>query len=973
MRYSRPFVIGLIGIVVLAGTVAAQTPSATLTGRVTSEAGPLAGVEVTATSDALQGGSRTVTTAVSGDYVMKFLAPGDYVVTFSMDQFGTQTHPVKVSVGQTAVVNAQLVPQVTGTVEVTAARELISAKTVGATTFEQEEINLLPVNRDLESTVLLAPGTTDQTISGNPSISGAPGHDSLYLVDGVDTRETTRGGPLDLYIEDAIEETAVLSSGISAEYGRFAGGVVNVITKSGGNLFTGSLRTTLTNDSWSSETPLTTEQTDEINTRYEATFGGRLIRDKLWFFLAGRDRGLSQSGQLVDPSLTPYESTDDEQRFEVKLTGSPHPSHQIVFTHLRYQREQTNLNPGFPTLEFDALAPFGDTDMDLNVLRYSGMLSSNFFIEAQYSARSTTETGFGSMADPDDLGAGTPILHLATGGQIGNTSVACGSCEDATTDQDSLLLKGSYFASTTGFGSHDIVFGYENYTDQKLENLRNSPTGFFLYPFTAPEFDANGVYTPVLPQYATLIIWNPIFLLSTGTNFETQSAFVNDTWHLNNHFTFNIGLRYDQNTADNGVATIADDNRFSPRIGMTWDLKGDGDWLVNASVGRYTSYVNQNVPGLFSGPGSLNQFVYIHAGPTVAGVPAEEAVEQVMDFFYLLGGPGNLGLMVLPPLIAGQNTIFRDLATPISDEITVGFAKRLGKRGLFRADYVRREYKDFYALQKDTTTGTVEVTLEIEEGVEVTQEFDLGYAINDSSVLTRDYDGLHTQFEYNLERWRFGGNYTWSHLRGNFAGEAGGQNTGPAMDLSVFNYPEYKREEWSYPTGDLGGDGRHKLRAWIMWDAIASQRHHLNFSLVQSFYSGSPYGVVTEITIDPAWAGDFGYLTPPATVGYWFTERDAYRTDDVVSTNIALNYTFSIPSGNRSVDLYIQPAVANVFNNDTVVNPNTGVEVLAQFDPYSETPVEGVHYQFVDGFGEAQTPGNYQRPRTFRLMLGIRF
>ena len=109
--------------------------------------------------------------------------------------------------------------------------------------------------------------------------------------------------------------------------------MVNVITKSGGNLFTGSLRATLTNDSWSSETPLTTEQTDEINTRYEATFGGRLIRDKLWFFLAARDRGVSQSAQLVDPSLTPYESTDDERRFELKLTGSPHQSHQIVFTH----------------------------------------------------------------------------------------------------------------------------------------------------------------------------------------------------------------------------------------------------------------------------------------------------------------------------------------------------------------------------------------------------------------------------------------------------------------------------------------------------------------------------------------------------------------------------------------------------------------------------------------------------------------
>ncbi len=972
MRVSRLSLFVLIGLVVLAGAAEAQTPTGTLTGRVSSEVGPLAGVAVTASSASLQGGSRTANTTVSGDYLFHFLAPGDYEVVFELDQFGTQKHQVKVSVAQSAVVDARLMPEVTDVLVVTAARELISAKAVGATTFVASEIDKLAVGRDIESAVLLAPGTTARTVSGNPSISGAPGHDSLYLIDGVDNRETERGGPLDLYIEDALEETTVLTSGISAEYGRFAGGVVNVITKSGGNQFSGSLRVSLENEEWSSDTPLTTGKNDEINSRYEATFGGRLIRDKLWFFLAARDRGLSSTGQMVDPGLTNYGSTDDEQRFEVKLTASPHISHQIVYTHLEYERELTNVSPGFPVVEFDALMPFGRTEMDLDVLRYTGVLGPSFFIEAQYAERNTVESGFGSLEDPDDLAAASPILHAT--GQLGNTSLSCGSCEDATTDQQSLLLKASWFASTQRFGSHDIVLGYEDHNDARLKNLRNSPTGFFLYPQVPPAFDADGLYTPVLPAFATYIVWNPIFLLSPGTDHRTQSVFINDTWRLNSRLTFNLGARFDKNKADNGVGIIADDDRISPRLGMTWDLKGDGEWLVNASLGRYSSFINQNVPGLFSGPGSLSQFLYLFFGPTVVGLPAEQAAQQVFDGFNAMGGVGNLTYPhFLGGSLAGATIVFENLATPVSDEITVGFTKRLGSRGLVRVDYVHREYKDFYAEKLDATTGTTTITFEVEPGVEISGEFDRSFVINDSDILTRDYDGVHTQFQYTLDRWRFAGNYTWSHLRGNFAGEAYYQNAGPAMNRSVFQYPEYRREEWSYPTGDLAGDSRHKLRAWMIWDAVSSRRHNLSLSLLQSFRSGSPYGAGADINIDPTWAGDFGYLTPPSALGYWFTERDAFRTDDLVSTDISFNYSFLIPTGNTDIELFIQPEVLNVFNQDAVVNPNTGVATLAPFNPYTETPVEGVNWQRVDGFGDAQNAGDFQRPRTFRVSLGIRF
>ena len=76
--------------------------------------------------------------------------------------------------------------------------------------------------------------------------------ESLYLVNGVTVNENLRGQAFNIYIEDAIQETTVATDGVSAEYGRFSGGLVNVITKSGGNLFSGSFRESLFNDNWRS-------------------------------------------------------------------------------------------------------------------------------------------------------------------------------------------------------------------------------------------------------------------------------------------------------------------------------------------------------------------------------------------------------------------------------------------------------------------------------------------------------------------------------------------------------------------------------------------------------------------------------------------------------------------------------------------------------------------------------------------------
>ena len=134
-------------------------------------------------------------------------------------------------------------------------------------------------------------------------INGAFAFDSAFLVNGVDVNDNVLAQPQSLFIEDAIEETQVLTSGISAEYGRFSGGVINAITKSGGNLFSGSGRDQFQNPSWTTETPFEASRpvpivhTDDLQQVYEGTFGGPLVRDRLWFFTSGRYAALETRGR----------------------------------------------------------------------------------------------------------------------------------------------------------------------------------------------------------------------------------------------------------------------------------------------------------------------------------------------------------------------------------------------------------------------------------------------------------------------------------------------------------------------------------------------------------------------------------------------------------------------------------------------------------------------------------------------------
>ena len=362
-----------ISILVFSLTAFAQSiPTATLTGKVTAEGAALPGVGVTIASPNLQG-TRTTTTSSAGDYMFPLLPPGDYTVTFELSGMQTVKRNATLSVAGTASVDAELRPAaVAESITVTANTALTAPveSTQVSTNFKQDLIENLPVQRDLHSVTLLAPGVNDNgpKVAGDPlrsgiMISGAMSYDSLYLVNGAIINENLRGQAHPLFIEDAVQETTVLTGGVSAEYGHFTGGVVNAITKSGGNDLKGSFRTSLTNETWTAKIPEFTEkQDDKINPVYEATLGGPFLRDRLWFFGAGRSARLSDIKQ-TEPGLaragdqdangnpiaagtpvTPltYPHGTKERRLEGKLTGSIGSKHTLVASYMDINASETN-------------------------------------------------------------------------------------------------------------------------------------------------------------------------------------------------------------------------------------------------------------------------------------------------------------------------------------------------------------------------------------------------------------------------------------------------------------------------------------------------------------------------------------------------------------------------------------------------------------------------------------------------------
>ncbi len=969
------FAVCLAALLCALPAFAQGVPTGTISGRVTNPEGEaLPGVLVSVSSPSLQG-TRSATTKESGDYLVPLLPPGEYQVSFEMDGFQTVQRNVKISAAQASKIDAEmLISAVSDEIVVTGTYETISTGSQVSSTYEKTVVEALPVERNVRETVLLAPGVADSG-PGAPrtraiTISGAVSFENLFLVNGVVVNENLRGQPQNLFIEDAIEETTVSTSGISAEYGRFSGGVVNTVTRSGGNELEGSFRTSFTNNDWEARTPVTRTQTDKINKRYEATLGGWLLKDRLWYFAAGRQFEESRTQQTFVTNI-PFPELNEEQRIEGKLTVSPFQGHRLIGSYIDIERDENGSR--FGSILDTASLSNRSLPNRLQALNYTGVVTDSFFVEAQYSKREFAFVGDGSRFT--DRIRGTLLVDDES--FRWNSPTFCGVCSPEARDNENALLKASWFLSTENTGSHDLAFGYDTFEDIRKADNHQSGSDFRIF-ITDTLVRGTSLFPQMISgNTGTFIQWNPIPVSSLGTSFKTNSFFVNDRWRMNDRWSFNVGVRYDQNDGvDSSGKKVTDDSKISPRLGATYDLKGDGDWIFNASYGQYVAAIANTQADASSSAGNFATYQWFYRGPSINANPngqlltAEEALNLVWAWFDAQGGTRNTSNLRGSITIPGGTTVIPEaLSSPSTTEYTLGMAKRLSNRGVARAEYVHRDTTDFYIERRDLGTGRTTTP----SGAPA----DLSHIINENDILERTYDALHTQIQYRIgDRLNLGGVYALAFLKGNAEGE--NRASGPIRALDR-QYPEYKDQSWNNPDGYLANDRRHRLRVWAVYDLFKTTHHNLSLGLLQNYNSGLPYGALGQVN-SAASVTNPGYVRAPASVNYYYTDRDEFRMDDITSTDLTLNYNFAWGLFGKDVEVFLQPEVINVFNEHSAINVNTTDvqdattrSALRPFNPFTDQPVEGVNWLRGPRFGKPVNAEDYQEPRTFRFSVGFRF
>ncbi|MBS1819880.1 MAG: TonB-dependent receptor [Acidobacteria bacterium] len=1025
--------LALLVTLCIGGLAHAQSTTGTIRGHVSDAQGlALPGVTVSVSSPNLQG-TRTAVSADNGDYVLTLLPSGTYTVRFDIGGFETVSRTVSLAPTQDLPLDVSLGPAaVSEELTIVGRRADVLTQTAQvATNFKQDLIESLPTNRDINAYLLLAPAVHPTGPNGGYSIAGSASYESLFLVNGVTVNENLRGQANDLYIEDAIQETTVATAGISAEYGRFSGGVVNVVTKSGGNTFSGSFRESLFNDGWRTLTPFEERaiardpahrelRVDKVVPTHEYTFGGPIMKDRLWFFTAGRIQTQSEGRTLVGTNL-PYTYKRPTQRYEGKGTFSLTSSHRFQGTFSKILDEQQNNT--FNTSVSSDLASLNTrkTPQDLAVVNYNGVLGSRFFVEALFSQRHFTFEGDG--ANSTDLVNGTLMIDNSQGYRFWSATF-CGVCDPTKRDNIDLYGKATYFLAPERGGSHTLTFGMDAFNDKIFANNHQSGSDYRIYN-TGTIIRGTGesavIYPVSLGDGSTFIQWNPIPLNSKGSNFRTYSTFVNDSWRVSSRVTANLGVRWDKNRGrDQQGSLVANDSAFSPRLGVVVDPRGDQKWSVTASFAQYVAALNNAIGDSASGAGNPQTFRFAYRGPDInadqngALTPTPQAIRQIFDW-YFANGADRLPYLSQPTIPGVTPQIRGNLKSPNVLEYAAGVNRQFGARAALRADFVYRRYRDFYAQRTDTGTGRVTNALG--------QSFDLTLVEN-TNALKRRYKGITAQGTYRFgARTDVGGTYTLSRTWGNDNGE--NVVSGP-VPSGLLSYPEYAQPSWGYPEGDLQVDQRHRARLWV--NIGVPRMRNLTLSLLQTLESGVPFGpnninAANFNGIDPRpYVVNPGYLTPPdgASTAYFYTvdcstvpaavtaagfgctsgrSRDAFRTVGQKRTDLGINYTFRMPA-TKSLEFFAHADVINLFDqsqlcgcggtvfgnsnahgggvsqtriDQTVRTAVSHPALYAPFNPFTTTPVQGVNWNYGPNFGTALNRFAYTTPRTFRVNVGVRF
>ena len=552
------------------------------------------------------------------------------------------------------------------------------------------------------------------------------------------------------------------------------------------------------------------------------------MKDRLWFFTAGRFENSSTSGTLPLTAI-PYTKTNHSKRYEMKATGALASGHSLQWTFIDNRVHRAN-EPVFSGSIEKATFISPSTPNRLGVVSYTGALSPKMLVSAQYSQKHFETKGVGGTAT--DIEDSPFLTRTGTLYQYNAPLFDASDPEQRNNRQFTASL--SSFLSNRRFGSHELKGGIEDFVDTRIGANSQTSTG---YLFTTnfkmdaatgqPMLDASGRLIPVFtPGTSRLATWLP--LRGATFHMSTVSGYAQDHWIATPHLTFNAGMRFEHASSDATApgSTMISFNRVVPRLGGSYDPMGDGKVVFQGSYARYSGKYNDTQFSKNTLVGNSNRFGFAYSGP------AGEGRDFAAGF-----DPANYAGAAYLATFPNINIKFDPkLSSPVTDEFTAGAGGAFAKRSYAKAIYVQRHDSNFVEDFAGLAEGIVPIVV---NGATVTTTDVILY--KNSDLPKRDYKALEFLGQQTLlKNLTVNGQWTVQLANnGNFEGESPNPTGSPLGD-----YPEVTVMARSAPEGRLDDFQRHKVRMWAQYDMGLGRFGSLDLTPLVRYNSGKTYSLM---------------------------------------------------------------------------------------------------------------------------------
>ncbi|MFQ6069153.1 MAG: carboxypeptidase regulatory-like domain-containing protein [Candidatus Aminicenantales bacterium] len=759
---SKKILLGFLVLFLSAALAFAQTQTGSIKGIITDEEGnPLPGVTVTASSEALMGKQSYVTTE-TGAYRFPALPPGHYTITAEMPGFKTVTRSeIIVRVGMVVTIDLTMeMTTIEEEVTVTAASPVVDVEqTKIAVVMDKDLLKNVPLARDLYDIVNSAPGAISENVTyrRTSSIHGSTVRGNTYAFDGVNMNDPVVMYPLTNINFDVMDEVEMVTAGHPASTGYTDGAFINVVTKSGGNRFSGGAVIYYTSEGmnqylWTDEQlsamGVTKPSVDKSWIDGSLTFGGPIFPDRLWFFSNGRYIRQEQSttfvGGFTDPYLgrthDAYDWTHQEAMGFIKLTAQATQNIKIMGMFNYVDRYRPMYEQPSSTRIFQATRIWDhEKDYTANgVLNY--ILDQNTFFDIrvgyvhrwfplpmQEEARGLprirdygayyqyiTTARFNETYLRKRFQVGAYFTRFQDNFLGGNHEFKGGvEFEDAYGDWDWWRQNNLYMYIRSSRGADYLYYyGRRSTHTHSLtgETFTNVGRGRFYFMTCGPESGSSKIIDKARRIGAYIqdsVTFAERLTLNIGVRFDRSWGWKPAVTkaQAGNPLAYYIGETYVRpytaalypDRYPNGINPFAEMsteewkdimvwNSLSPRIGLTFDVFGDGRTALKASFGRYTEYMMLQYFSVLH-PFYPRYFRFYWYDCDDDGVMDASTEDDYSVYPY--------DFRVMDPDFAA-NKLKEGTKSPLTDEFTVGIWHELFKNFSLGVNFIYKDKKNIF-------------------------------------------------------------------------------------------------------------------------------------------------------------------------------------------------------------------------------------------------------------------------------------